>query len=86
MPVRRSKRFNRALLKLPVHIRKKVKRILALLDQNFHHPGLRAKRLSGHQGIFYARVDQDYRITYERRGDLLILRNVAITTRHSKNP
>ena len=77
MPIRRTKRFNRAFFKLPMRVRKKVKRTLDLLDQDFHHPGLRARRLSGYRGIFYARVDLDHRITYERRGDLLILRNVG---------
>jgi len=86
MPTRRTKRFKRAFLKLPEFIRKKVKRTLALLDQDFHHPGLRAKRLSGHRDIFYARVDRDPRITYERRGDVLILRNVGRHDETLKNP
>ncbi len=86
MPIRRTKRFKRAFLKLPEPIRKKVKRILTLLDQDFHHPGLRARRLSGHRDIFYARVDREHRITYERRGDLLILRNVGRHDETLKNP
>jgi len=86
MPVRRTKRFNRALLNLPTHIRKKVKHTLGLLDRDFHHPGLRAKRLSGHRDIFYARVDRNHRLTYERRGDVLILRNVGRHDETLKNP
>ncbi|MDY7078070.1 MAG: hypothetical protein SXV54_14230 [Chloroflexota bacterium] len=86
MPVRRTKRFNRAFFKLPAHIRKKVKRTLALLDQDFRHPSLRARRLSGYRDIFYARVDRDHRITYERREDLLILRNVGRRDETLKNP
>ncbi len=86
MPVRRTERFNHALFKLPAHIRKKVRRTLALLDQDFRHPSLRARRLSGYRGIFYARVDLDHRITYERRGDLLVLRNVGRHDETLKNP
>ncbi len=86
MPVRCTKRFNRAFLELPVHIRRKVKRTLALLDQDSSHPGLRAKRLSGHRDIFYARVDRNHRITYERRGDVLILRNVGRHDETLRNP
>jgi hypothetical protein len=86
MPVRRTKRFNRAFLELPVHIRRKAKRTLALLDQDFSHPGLRAKRLSGHRDIFYARVDRNHRITYERSGDVLILRNVGRHYKTLRNP
>ena len=86
MPIRRTKRFKRAFLKLPVHTRKKVKHTLALLDQDFHHPGLRARRLSGQRDIFYARVDRDHRLTYERRGDVLLLRNVGRHDETLKNP
>lgn len=86
MPIRRTKRFKRAFLRLPLHIRKKVKRALDLLDEDFHHPSLRAKRLSGHRDIFYAGVDRNHRMTYERRGDLLILRNVGPHDETLKNP
>jgi mRNA interferase RelE/StbE len=57
-----------------------------LLDEKWHHPGLRARRLSGHQDIFYARVDRNHRMTYERRGDLLVLRNVGLHDETLKNP
>lgn len=86
MPIHRTKRFKRAFLKLSPDIRKKVKRALELLDQDFHHPSLRAKRLSGHRDIFYARVDRNHRMTYERRGELLILRNVGPHDETLKNP
>jgi mRNA-degrading endonuclease YafQ of YafQ-DinJ toxin-antitoxin module len=86
MPIRRTKRFKRAFLKLSKPIREKVKHTLALLDQDFHHPGLRAKRLSGYKDIFYARVDRNHRLTYERRGDVLILRNVGRHDETLENP
>ncbi len=38
------------------------------------------------RGIFYARVDRDHRITYEHRGDLLILRNVGRHDETLENP
>ena len=67
-------------------IRAKVDRAILLLDENWRHPSLRARRLSGHQGIFYARVDRNHRLTYERRGDVLILRNVGRHDETLRNP
>lgn len=86
MPIRRTARFDRAYLRLPASIRTKINRAIRFLDENWRHPGLRARRLSGHQDIFYARVDRNHRMTYERRGDLLILRNVGPHDETLKNP
>jgi len=86
MPTELSRRFVRAYDRLPPEVQKRVDRALQLLDENWRHPGLRARRLSGHRDIFYARVDREHRITYERRGDLLILRNVGRHDETLKNP
>ena len=86
MPIRRTVRFDKAYLALLPSIRAKVDRAILLLDENWRHPSLRARRLSGHQGIFYARVDRNHRLTYERRGDVLILRNVGRHDETLRNP
>ena len=86
MPTELSQRFVRAYDRLPPEMQERVNRALRLLDENWRHPGLRARKLSGHRDIFYARVDRDHRITYERRGDLLILRNVGRHDETLKNP
>lgn len=86
MPTELSRKFVRAYDRLTPEVQKRVDRALRLLDENWRHPGLRAKRLSGHRDIFYARVDRDHRITYERRGDLLVLRNVGHHAEALKNP
>jgi mRNA-degrading endonuclease RelE of RelBE toxin-antitoxin system len=77
MPVELTERFLRAYRKLPAHIRAKVDRALRLLDADFRHPGLHAKRIQGTRDIYEARVDQRYRLTYQRKGDMFILRNVG---------
>ena len=77
MPVRRSKRFNRAFLKLPPKLQGKVLRALRLLDEDFRHPGLRAKRVRGTDDVYEARVDYKHRMTYQRRGEWLVMRNVG---------
>ena len=77
MPVELSKRFVRAYDRLSPQVQERVKRAIRLLDENWRHPSLRTKRLSGHRDIFYAHVDRNHHLTYERRDDLLTLRNVG---------
>jgi hypothetical protein len=86
MSIQRTARFDRAYLVLPSSVRAKVDRAIRFLDENWRHPGLRARRLSGLRDIFYARVDREHRITYERRGDVLVLRNVGRHDETLKNP
>ena len=76
--IERSSRFKAAYNRLPPDIRKKVKKALGLLAENPRHPSLRSKRLEGVENIYSARVDQNYRLTYERLpGDVLRLRAVG---------
>lgn len=77
MPIDRTERFIKAYSRLPAHIRAKVDKALRFLDIDFRHPGLQAKRVKGTADVFEARVDHQYRMTYQRRGDWLIMRNVG---------
>ena len=77
MPIELAKKFVRAYDRLPNHVQKCVVRALHILDESRRHPGLHDRRLSGPRNIFYARVDRDHRLTYERRGDVFLLRNVG---------
>jgi len=76
MPLRYSDHFRRKYAKLPVTIQSKVDKAVELLDSNFRHPGLRSHPVEGAPGIYEAYVDKKYRMTYERSGSFLILRNV----------
>jgi mRNA-degrading endonuclease RelE of RelBE toxin-antitoxin system len=67
--IRLSKRFTKAYLRLPLEIREKVKKALALLAENPRHPSLQTKAIKGAQGFYEARVDINYRITYIRLAD-----------------
>jgi mRNA-degrading endonuclease RelE of RelBE toxin-antitoxin system len=63
---------------LPSEIKKKIKKALRLLAENPRHLSLQAKPVEGAAGIYEARVDQRYRITYERlSSDVLRMRGVA---------
>ena len=76
MPVELTERFIRQYGRLPPAIRRKVDKSLRLLESDFRHPGLRSHPVQGAPGIFEAYVDIKYRMTFERRSDSFILRNV----------
>ncbi len=76
MPIELTEHFVRQYAQLPKLIQKKVDKALMLLDTDFRHPGLRNHSLEGSSGIMEAYVDRKYRMTFERHGDNLIMRNV----------
>ena len=72
-----TRRFLRCFARLPVAIQEKVKKQVVLLAENPRHPSLQSKPIQGAPGLHEARVDRDYRMTYERGpDDTLILRVV----------
>ena len=80
-------RFKNAYVKLPGTIRKKVDKAIRLLADNPQHPSLRSKKIQGVRGIYEARIDRNYRMTYERLGDDVIrLRVVGKHDDALKNP
>jgi len=54
-----------------------VRKSLLLLAENPRHPGLRVKKIQGTDGIWEARAGLSIRLTFERRDDLIVLRNVG---------
>ncbi len=76
--IRFTRRFLKSFARLPTAIQEKVKKQIALLADNPRHPSLKTKPIQGAPGIYEARVDIDYRLTYERdEDDTLVLRVVA---------
>jgi len=86
MPIRYSSRFREKYVRLPLQLRNKVDKAIGLLDENFRHPGLRSYPLKSNPGIFEASVDAKYRMTYERRGDVLYIRNLDNHDECMNNP
>lgn len=86
MSIQFTERFVRQYERLPKSIQKKADKALRLLDTDFRHPGLRSHPLEGARGIFEASVDDKYRLTFERRGDVLSMRNVDNHDECLKNP
>ena len=80
-------RFIALYCNLPSSIRKKIDRQISLLANNPRHPSLQTKTIQGTNGIYEARVHQNYRLTYERLpGDILLLRVVAKHDETLKKP
>jgi len=80
-------RFSQLYNELPEAVRKKVNKAIRLLAEDIWHPSLQSKPIQGAPGIYEARVDRNYRITYERlAGDILLLRVVAKHDDALKNP
>lgn len=86
MPIELTERFVGQYEKLSVVTRKKVDKSIHLLEADFRHPGLKTHPVQSAPGIFEASVDSRYRMTYERRGDVLLLRNVDNHDECLRNP
>ena len=72
-----TRRFQRAYAGLSEPDAERVRKALHLLASDLGHPGLRVKRIQGTDGIWEARAGLLIRLTFERRDDCLILRNVG---------
>ncbi len=70
-----TRRFLKSFARLPAAVQEKIKKQIALLAENPRHPSLQTRPIQGVPGIYEARVDSDYRMTYERdTDDTLVLR------------
>ena len=84
--IRFTRRFLKSYARLPAAVQVKTKKQIALLAENPRHPSLQTKPVQGAAGIFEARIDLDYRMTYERGADdTLVLRVVGKHDQALKN-
>ena len=79
-------RFRKSYRHLPVPIQQKIDKQLSLLTENLRHPSLQVKRIKGTHGIWEARVDIHYRMTFEMVGDAIYLRVVGNHDEVLRNP
>lgn len=86
MPVELTERFVRQYSQLPNTIQRKVDKALLLLDADFRRPGLRSHPVESVPGVFEAYVDRKYRMTFERRDDTFVMRNVDNHDECLRNP
>ena len=86
MSVQFTERFVKQYERSPKTIQSKVDKALRLLDADFRHPGLRSHPVEGAREIFEAYVDAKYRMTFQRYGDVFVMRNVDNHDECLKNP
>jgi mRNA-degrading endonuclease RelE of RelBE toxin-antitoxin system len=85
--IRFPRRFLKSFTHLPAGVQEEVKKQLAPLAEAPRHPSLQTKPIQGATGLFEARVDIDYRLTYERgEDDTLVLRMVGKHDKALKKP
>lgn len=77
MRVALTETFRRCYRDLPQAVQEKVDRQIAMLAANPRHPSLAVKKIKGTQGIWEARVDRGYRMTFAMRDDVVFLRRVG---------
>lgn len=71
--------FLKAYQRLPQHLQSQVDQQLQLLLEDPRHPFLQVKKIRGIRGkvsIFEARITPGYRMTFQIRGEIYILRKV----------
>jgi hypothetical protein len=76
MPIELTERFIDQYEHLSAAIQRRVDKSIRLLETDFRHPGLKTHPVQSAPGIFEASVDRRYRMTYEQKGDVLLLRNI----------
>jgi len=62
---------------LPGEVQARAERTIRLLAENPRHPSLRSKKMQGVENIWEVSVTLSYRITYEVRGETLVLRRIG---------
>lgn len=86
----RTERFKRAFQSLPKEIQQKTIKALRLLAEDPFYPSLVVKRVQGAPGIWEARIDLKYRMTFQweekESQDICLLRNVDNHDVCLKNP
>ncbi|MDD2717415.1 MAG: type II toxin-antitoxin system mRNA interferase toxin, RelE/StbE family [Candidatus Wallbacteria bacterium] len=79
-------KFRKLFRNLPDNIQKKAEKQIKVLSQNIKHPSLQTKKIKGTDGIWEARVDDSYRMTFEIIEDSIYLRVIGSHDESLKNP
>ncbi|MEK7817323.1 MAG: hypothetical protein AAB281_03630 [Actinomycetota bacterium] len=86
MRVALTNTFRRDYGRLPKTAQEKVDRQIGMLAKDPHHPSLRVKKIKGTPGIWEARADRGYRMTFVVRESVMFLRRVGPHDRTLERP
>lgn len=78
MRIERSPSFDKYYKKLPINVKKLLKKkIKLLLSSDFRHPSLRVKKIKGTKNIWEASITKSYRFTFEKIANGIRLRVIG---------
>lgn len=86
MEFKTTVRFEKSFKSLPGDIRQKFYKQLSFLLNNFKHPSLHCKKVQGYENVWEARVDYQYRFTFNIHTGFVILRVIGNHDDVLKNP
>lgn len=87
MKVVYSDNFKKNVEKLPIEIKRQLKKKLEIMFENPRHSSLRVKKLKGRKdGLFEASINMDIRMTWEYVDGGILLRNIGEHDETLKNP
>lgn len=72
-----SDTFIKHYKKLDSILKNQVKEALINLQNNPSHPSLGNKKIAGQKNVYEIRVSRNFRITYSKFGNIIILRKVG---------
>ena len=77
MQIEATVTFIRLYKRLLEELKERTKKALHLLEANPGHPSLGHKKMTGQEDIFEIRVSKNYRLTYQKIGNIAYLRKVG---------
>jgi mRNA interferase RelE/StbE len=77
MKIARTARFKKAWQELTEDEKESGRKALRKLASDLGYPALRVKKMQGTVHIWEARVSRSLRLTFEVKGDTLVLRNIG---------
>lgn len=78
--------FKKGFKRLPREIKAQAEKQLILLLKNFCYPSLRVKKIKGTKYIWEARISKNYRFTFQKQDNIIILRKIGAHKRTLKRP
>ena len=69
--------FARLYKKLPLDVRDRADKAILRLERFPHYPSLGHKKMGGYEDIYEILISNNYRITYQKTGDIVYLRKIG---------
>lgn len=77
MHIEATQTFIRLYKHLPEEIKQRTKKVLNFFQINPSHLSLYHKKMAGQEDIFEIRISKNYRLTYQKVGDIAYLRKIG---------